>query len=129
MRYALVVLIISLVDLFAAAQCPIELRDASLDSKRDNLTIHYYNSSTQVARDVHFILLSEGPTVSSQPMVHSFSVRGTLRPKEKKTASFPVSGMSLDGTLVLELKQVAFADGFSWSAHATDSCNVSFTQN
>jgi hypothetical protein len=129
MRYALVFLIISLIASFATAQCPIELQDVSLDSKRGNLTINYYNSSTRVARDMHFILLSEDSSASSQPLVHSFSIRGTLRPKEKKTASFPVSGMSLDGTLVLKLKQVAFADGFSWFAHASDNCNVSFTEH
>ena len=43
----------------AAAQCPIQVRQASLDTTGRSVTIRYYNAAPHVAYDVQFVLLSD----------------------------------------------------------------------
>jgi len=112
----------------AAAQCPIQVRQASLDTTGRSVTIRYYNAAPHVAYDVQFVLLSENATMRS--VVGNFSARNILRPKQERTAVFPnPSGITFNSTnMELEVVQVSFRDYLRWTAPHDNICKVEFME-
>jgi len=109
------------------AQCPIQTRQASLDSNGKNVTIRYYNSGARSVRDVQFVL-TEDTGLSGQLVLANFSATGILQPKQERVAVFPnTGGMNLNGNVEVEVKRVSFGDRSTWTAPHKNTCKVLFT--
>lgn len=128
MRWSLIAFIACLAGASAAAQCPIQPRQASFDPALKSVTIRYYNSGDHVVRDVQFVLISEDGT-QKQSLVGAFSARKPVRPKQEQTAVFPnVSERTFNGTMEVDVVHVSFADHSPWIAVRNKVCTVQVTE-
>lgn len=128
MRWSLIAFLACLTGASAAAQCPIQPRQASFDPALKSVTVRYYNSGDHVVRDVQFVLISEDGT-RSQSAVGAFAARKAVGPKQEQTVVFPnISGKTFDGAMELDVVRVSFADRSPWIAVRDNVCKVQFTE-
>jgi hypothetical protein len=118
-----------------AGQCPIQPREAFLDSTGKNLSIRYYNSGTQVVRAVQFTLTKTEGGKQDRSVIATYGAGGTLRAKNEKTVVFKgrVDESSLiytapTGSVEVLVVRVAFADLSAWNPLRDNPCRVSLTQ-
>jgi hypothetical protein len=128
MRWSLIAFLACLTGASAAAQCPIQPRQALFDPALKSVTVRYYNSGDHVVRDVQFILISEDG-IRGQSAVGAFSARNAVPPKQERTVVFPnISGKMFNGTMELEVARVSFSDHSPWIAVRPNVCTVQFTE-
>jgi hypothetical protein len=129
MRSLVVVLLACLTGQNASGQCPVQLRQASSDATRKNVTIRYYNSSPRAVRDVQFVLTTKDKSDGGQSAIGNFSARSILHPNQERTVVFPNLGaVTLNGTLELLVKRVSFADRSTWAAPRNNACKIQFNE-
>jgi hypothetical protein len=127
MRLPLIAVLVCFTVTNAAAQCPIQVLQASFDAVGRSVTIRYYNATSRMALDVQFVLLSENATTRS--VAGNFSARHILNPKQERTAVFRnVSGTPFNGSMELEVVRISFKDYSHWTAPQDNVCKVEITE-
>src|ERR1700688_1166336 len=127
MRLLQMIFLASSMGVNAAAQCPIQLRQASLDAIGKSVTIRYYNSGTHIVRAVQFVVIDENSRTYS--VVGNFSARNVVRPKQQGKLVFPnAHGTAFKEGMELEVERVSFADYSTWVASGDNACKVQLTE-
>lgn len=132
MRFlSLVFLICSACDL--NAQCPILLRQASVEAHGKEVTIRYYNSDARVVQAVEFVETRGGSGTGSQDILTYYSTRERVNMKREATAMFRRPVKNFDVTeapaqpVDVQVTRVVFIDRSTWKSGPDNTCRVVFT--
>ena len=119
----------------AGGQCPVQPRQASLDSSGRSLIVRYFNSGTRTVRAVQFTLTKPEAGQNDRSVMATYSAAGTLRPNRDRTAVFenPTerSGLIdevLTGPVEVSVTRVVFSDLSTWKPPGANQCKISFSQ-
>jgi hypothetical protein len=127
MRLLPMIFLASSIGVNAAAQCPIQLRQASLDAIGKSVTIRYYNSGTHIVRAVQFVVTNENSRPYS--VIGNFSARDIVRPKQERKSVFPnIHGTVFNESMELEVERVTFSDQSTWIASGDNTCKARLTE-
>jgi hypothetical protein len=123
-----IVLICSLLET-AVAQCPVLLRQVSVDANRKDISIRYYNSTTRTIQAVGFTMIKRARGSDAPEVLAHFSTRMTLNVKRETTAAFhspagnsDLSGSALSERFEVRVTRVVFIDRSTWRPSGRDTC-------
>jgi len=115
----------------AIAQCPVSLRQGSIDLQGQKVTTRYYNSGTKAVTAIEFIVTRFGGSPDVREALAHYSTRVALNGNREATAIFHGQVESSDlsesaeaGSLEVQVTRVVFADQSTWKATNKNPCKI-----
>ena len=136
MRFAVLGILICALAVCAPAQCPVQLRQASVDANGKILRVRYFNQGSRPIRAVQFALTETNPADQNHEFLATYSAGIAVHPSQEVTVTFRIHNQGSDSVDVgssesasLVVRRIQFIGASIWTAPQENQCRISISRH